>query len=235
MTIAKEARNLMRARNVGVLSTISVEVEGYPFGSVTPYAVDRGGEPILLISAIAQHTRNVARDPRVSLTILEGGARDPLASSRLTVLADAHAIGGPDEQTRGLYLSHFPQSASYFDFHDFSLYRLEVRRARFIGGFGSIHWVGAEALRLANPLWDAEAAILEHMNADHAPALADYCRAFLGGEPGRVTMSGIDAEGFDMLVDGLHERIAFDEPIATPEDARAALVALVRRARRQLE
>lgn len=231
MTIAREARDLLRRRNLGVLSTISVAVEGYPFGSVTPYAVDATGAPVLLISSIAEHTRNILRDPRVSLTVLDASERDPQAASRLTLLADARAVDEPDEHTRAVYLNHFPSAASYFDFHDFSLYRLDVRRARFIGGFGRIHWIEADALRLANPLADVEAGVLEHMNEDHAGALADFCRAFLGVAPAHMVMSGIDAEGFDLLVDGLHARLAFDEPVATPGEARAALVALAARAR----
>jgi putative heme iron utilization protein len=223
-----DARRLLRRHNFGVLSTHSLDMPGYPFGSVAPYAVDRTGEPVILISDLAQHTRNIGADPRVSLTVLDANAREQQAASRLTVLADARKVDAPDEATRHCYAAHFPESASYFDFHDFALYRLEVRRARYIGGFGKIHWVRPEDLLLENPLADVEAGILEHMNADHRRALALYCRALLGIEPETVVMSGIDAEGFDLLVDGVHRRVELERPIATPEDARAALVALVR-------
>jgi putative heme iron utilization protein len=234
-TTGQEARDLLRRHNFGVLSTISVEMPGYPFGSVTPYAIDRRGEPVILISAIAQHTRNITRDRRVSLTALDANAREQQAASRLTLVADAVPVDEPDELTRGVYLSHFPDAAGYFDFHDFSLYRLEVRRARFIGGFGKIHWVERADLIAENPLAAAEPGVLAHMNEDHAESLAAYCRAFLGVAPRSVVMSGIDAEGFDMLADGAHARVAFERPVATPEDARAALVALVRRARQETE
>ena len=231
MAIGHEARALLRRHNFGVLSTHSIDMPGYPFGSVTPYAVDHAGQPVILISSIAQHTKNIDGDARVSLTVLDANAREQQAASRLTVLADATRVEGPSAAARALYLSHFPDAAGYFDFHDFSLFTLEVRRARFIGGFGKIHWVEAADLKLANPLAASEVEILEHMNADHRPALEAYCRAFLGLEPEAVTMSGIDAEGFDLLVDGVHARVTLDAPIATPEEARMALVALVRRAR----
>jgi len=231
MPVGDEARALLRSHNFGVLSTHSVDMPGYPFGSVTPYALDRAGEPLVLLSAIAQHTKNIAADARVSLTVLDANAREPQAASRLTVLADVRPVPDSEPAARAVYVSHLPDSAGYVDFHDFALYRLDVRRARFIGGFGKIHWVAADDLRRANPLADSEAGIVEHMNADHGDALTLVLRAIGGIDAETVVMSGIDGEGFDVLADGVHRRLAFDTPIATPEEARAALVALVRRAR----
>jgi len=231
VTIGQEARHLLRRHNLAVLSTHSLEIEGYPFGSVAPYAVDRTGSPILLLSTLAQHTRNIARDPRVALTALDPNAAEPQAASRITLVGDAAPIDKGDAATRRVYLEHFPAATTYFDFHDFSVYRIALRRVRFIGGFGKIHWVARDEFLLENPLAEAEPAILEHMNADHAEALAAYCRAFLHLDPETVQMSGIDSEGFDMLVDGVHARLAFDVPVTTPDDARKALVDLVRRAR----
>ena len=89
----RDARTLLSARKAGVLSTLSAEAEGYPFGSVVPFCLDRLGRPVVLISDIAQHTKNVAADPRVCLTVLAGGD-DVQASARLSLLADAARLDG---------------------------------------------------------------------------------------------------------------------------------------------
>jgi len=222
------ARRLLNEQSVGVLSTISVDVEGYPFGSITPYALNYDGEPVMLISEIAQHTRNIKRDDRVSLTVFDAGARDPQAGGRLTWVGDARPVDPSDEGARRRYLRYFPSSASYFDTHDFSFYYIRLRRARFIGGFGEIYWLEPEAVLAGNPFRDAEAGIINHMNRDHGQALLRYSKMLKGVDAGEVTMTGIDGEGFDMLADGRKLRIQFDSPISTSEEARAALVKLAR-------
>lgn len=225
---ARTARRLLQHEDTGVLSTISVDVAGYPFGSIVPYALDGAGRPAILISDIAQHTRNIARDPRVSLTVFDRRAADPQASGRLTWIGDVVPIDPADTEIRERYLRYFPSSASYFEMHDFSFFRIELRRARFIGGFGQIFWVEPAAMLVENPFSRSEAGIVEHMNLDHQKALVHYCRTFARVDPREVTMTGIDAEGFDMRADGRKIRIDFDEPISTPDEARAVLVRLAR-------
>ena len=231
MDPAREARKLLHARDFGVLATQSREVPGYPFGSITPYVLDDDGQPLLLIASIAQHTRNIAADPRVSLTIWEDGLADPQAGARLTWIGDAARTGGGDASARARYLRYFPSSAGHFDAHDFSLYRILLKRGRFIGGFGSIHWIEPAAMRLANPLLSAEAGIIAHMNGDHGGALRSYCRAFKKLEVSDAVMVGIDPEGFDVLADGRRVRFDFEQPVHSAEEVRKAMVALARAAR----
>jgi putative heme iron utilization protein len=133
---ARAARRLLYHQSMGVLSTHSVDVEGYPFGSIAPYALDYEGQPAMLISEIAQHTRNIKRDRRVSLTVFDQCADDPQASGRLTWIGDAEPISMSETEVRRRYLRYFPSAESYFDTHDFTFYRIRLRRARFIGGFG---------------------------------------------------------------------------------------------------
>lgn len=225
---ARTARRLIHHENVGVLSTHSVDVEGYPFGSLTPYVLDYGGEPTMLISDIAQHTRNIQRDNRVSLTVFDRFAPDPQAAGRLTWIGDAEPVDARDVELRDRYLRFFPSSASYFEMHDFSFYRIRLRRARFIGGFGQIYWIEPDELLVVNPFRGTEPGIVEHMNEDHQKALHHYCRALAGVEPREVTMAGIDAEGFDMLTDAGKVRVDFDAPVHTMDEARATLVRLAR-------
>lgn len=221
------ARRLLYHQSFGVLSTHSADVDGYPFGSIAPYTVDYDGQPVILISEIAQHTRNIKLNNKVSLTVFEPKAEDPQASARLTWIGDAESIDPSETDIRQRYLRYFPSSESYFETHDFSFYRIRLRRARFIGGFGQIFWIGPDSMLVKNPFRETEHGIVEHMNRDHQKALFHYCKV-LGVEVEAVTMTGIDSEGFDMLADMRKLRIDFDAPIHTSEEARAALVRLAR-------
>jgi len=224
---ARAARRLLYHQSMGVLSTHSVDVEGYPFGSIAPYALDYEGQPAMLISEIAQHTRNIKRDRRVSLTVFDQCADDPQASGRLTWIGDAEPISMSETEVRRRYLRYFPSAESYFDTHDFTFYRIRLRRARFIGGFGEIYWVESDSMILTNPFRASEESIVDHMNSDHANALIHYCE-LLGHRVEAAAMTGIDSEGFDLLANKRKLRFDFDSPIYTVEEARAALVRLAR-------
>src|SRR5262245_56210037 len=121
------ARRLLNHQSVGVLCTHSVDVQGYPFGSITPFILNYDLEPTMLISDIAQHTRNIKRNNKVSLTVFDQCAVDPQASGRLTWIGDAELINSTDTEIRHRYLRYFPSSESYFETHDFSLYRIRLR------------------------------------------------------------------------------------------------------------
>lgn len=227
----KDARALLLEGRAGVLSTHSAEVTGYPFGSVTPYCLDRSGRPVLLISSIAQHTRNIAVDPRVSLIVLQPGATDVQAGGRLTYLADARPVlDSADVAER--YYRYFPASRDYHRTHDFAFYVLRAVRLRFIGGFGNIRWIAPEELLEPNPFSaESESAILEHMNADHQNALRHYCRSRLDLDPEpetEVAMVAIDGEGLDLRVDRQVHRLSFAQPVADAAQARQTLVAMAR-------
>lgn len=222
------ARRLLNHQSFGVLSTHSIDVEGYPFGSIAPYTLNYDGEPIILISDIAQHTRNIKQNDKVSLTVFDPRADDPQSSSRLTWIGDAEPVDPSDTESRDRYLRYFPSAESYFETHDFSFYRVRLRRARFIGGFGRIFWIEPDAMLIKNPFRESEKGIIDHMNRDHQQALFHYCKLLGNAGVEAVTMTGIDSEGFDLLGDGRKLRIDFDSPIQTPEEARANLVRLAR-------
>ncbi|MDQ3013590.1 MAG: DUF2470 domain-containing protein [Acidobacteriota bacterium] len=222
------ARRLLNHQSLGVLSTQSVDVEGYPFGSIAPYVLDYDGQPVMLISDIAQHTRNIKQNNKVSLTVFDRYTDDPQAGGRLTWIGDAELVNQADAEIRQRYLRYFPSSESYFETHDFSFYCIHLRRARFIGGFGQIYWVESDAMLLKNPFRKAEVSIVEHMNNDHEQALRHYCNVLKGVDVQTVTMTGIDSEGFDLLADGRKLRIDFDSPITTVEEARATLARLAK-------
>jgi putative heme iron utilization protein len=223
------ARQLLLQESFGVLSTMSVDVSGYPFGSVTPYCVDRDCQPIIYISGIAQHTRNIIANPKVSLTIVEANndSDDVQARGRLTLLADARPVDRVDTDIRDRYLRYFPSAVQYEGTHDFSFYRLALVRSRFIGGFGQIFWLTPEELCLKNPFSSQEeSAIVGHMNKDHAAALALMAGSDAAA---RLTMTGIDAEGFDAIQSGRKRRFTFERPVRTMEEARQMLISMSRR------
>jgi putative heme iron utilization protein len=228
----KEARALLLESRAGVLSTHSAEVPGYPFGSVTPYCLDREGRPVLLISTIAQHTKNIQVDPRVALTVLAAGATDVQAAGRLTYLADAARLADDETGVAERYYRYFPASRGYHGTHDFSFYVLEPVRLRYIGGFGNIRWIAPQEILEANPFnARAEQAILDHMNEDHGDALRHYCRSGHGVDPkpeDDVAMVGIDGEGFDVRIGEHVHRLSFDHPVTNAGEAREALVAMAR-------
>jgi putative heme iron utilization protein len=230
---AEQALALYARRHQGILSTMSQSMAGYPFGSVVTFAPDRDNRPLILISAIAEHTRNIKADERVSLTLTEGGD-DSQAEARLTIVGNAKLVPESEIDEAALrYYRRFPHAADYHRAHDFSFYRIEPLRGRYIGGFGRIHWVEAAALSPRNPFAEKdETGMIDHMNRDHADAMRDYCKLFditLGDDAPR--MSAIDSSGFDLMLGHRLARIAFDTPALTPIDVRKAMVALVQRAR----
>ena len=217
------ARELLLRQSFGVLSTISIDVAGYPFGSVTPYCADDRCRPIIYISHIARHTRNIIADSRVSLTVVEnvGGSDDVQAQGRVTCIANACPIGQDETCPRERYFRYFPSARQYDQTHDFAFFRLELVRVRFIGGFGQIYWVEPREFMAQNPFSAAqESHILQHMNKDHSDALQHYC----GGDA--AEMAGIDADGFDVLSSGRKIRFSFKTPVRNMEEARQALVAM---------
>src|SRR5262245_1562091 len=179
---ALTARQFLNQQSVDVLSTHSMDVPGYPFGSIVPYTLNYDSEPTILISEIAQHTRNIKRNNKVSLTVFDQCADDPQAGGRLTWIGDAELIQPSDTEIQRRYLRYFPSAESYFETHDFSLYCIHLRRVRFIGGFGEIHWIEPDAMLVKNPFREVESGIIEHMNRDHQQALFHYCKALKGTE-----------------------------------------------------
>lgn len=228
--LGTEARHLARAQQQAVLSTLSLRLEGHPFGSVAPYVLDHAGRPVILISDLAEHTHNLKADPRCSL-IVQPFSPDMQTAGRVTVVGHAERL--PDKDALGpRYLRYHPQARDYFAMHDFAFWRIEPVRIRYIGGFGRIHWIDPEAYLLAEgPLAAQEADILAHMNADHRQNLKDYCRHVHGVASEAVEMVGIDPDGFDVRADGHLLRFEFAAPITNADEARAALVELARRCR----
>ena len=228
------ARRLMRSSDHVALAT---SLAGHPYVSLVASACAIDASPLLLLSDLAQHTRNLLADPRVSL-LFDGTADypDPLAGPRLTLIGRAeraHDPGGAPLAAARFAARH-PASAGYAGFADFHLYRVAIERGHLVAGFGRIAWIEAEHLRFrgdASALAAAEAEIIAHMNEGHADAIALYAERLLGRQGDGWRMTGIDPEGLDIRREGETARLDFAAPVLTPEAARRTLARLAETAR----
>ena len=242
-THAEYARSLAATYTRGTLSTLNEE--GYPFGSVVLYVLDDQGQPVMLLSELAVHTKNIRRDGRasvlVSSTVMPGD--DPMALPRVTLVGSLAAVA-PEEHA-GLqerFLAEHPSAESYVAFGDFGWWRLALDSVRFVGGYGRMSWVDTDAYMHVqpDPLARHGDAIMAHMNTDHADANLAYARALAGiAHATSARMVAVDRLGFDLLAstpDGLQPaRVNFDEPVDSPDAVRKAVVALLARARALLD
>jgi heme iron utilization protein len=239
-SFAERARTLLHLGRVGSLSTVSRKRPGFPFGSLMPFALDSEGRPLFLISTMAMHTQNLQQDPRASLLVTQPEASgDPLGAARVTVVGNATVLAAPEvTEARRLYLELHPNSKYWVDFDDFSFFRMDVVDVYYVGGFGVMGWIAALDYSQAHPdpLADAAAGILQHMNADHQDALILLVRSFAGIEAQEAVMTAVDRLGFHVRMkteDGMKgARLAFLSEVSTPADTRKMLVEMVQQARR---
>ena len=237
---AERARTLVYLGRMGTLSTLSVKHPGHPFGSLMPYALDGIGRPLFLISTMAMHTQNLQADPRASLLVTQPGwSGDPQAAGRVTLMGETVRLADTDaSQARRSYLARHPNAAYWVDFEDFGFYRLEVGGVYFVGGFAAMDWIAAEEYLAArpDPLADAAAGIIEHMNRDHPDALAIFARVLGGAAADEASMVAVDRLGFKLRVRSgsrLHSvRIGFPREVTTAEACRAVLIEMLRDCRR---
>lgn len=229
---ALTVRRLVRSTARASLGTL--DEEGAPHVSLVLLAADHDASPILLLSGLAAHTKHLARDPRASL-LVDGtaGMASPLAGARATLTGVVERAPKASQAAR--FLARHPEAEAYAGFGDFGFYRLKLRRAHLVAGFGRIQWVeGAEVLLPVEsdlPLEAAEADILEHMNAKHADAI-ELCAVRLLRRPaGAWRLTGVDPEGADLRLGGEVGRLRFDRPVRDADSARAALTRLLEQAR----
>src|SRR5262249_11564957 len=231
--MARVVRDLVRGRDRAALATLLPAAAGpWPYASLVLTAVDHALSPILLLTHLAEHSKAIAGDDRVSL-LFDGteGLDQPLTGARVTLLGRAARTA--DECQSRRFLARHPDAATYAGFKDFHFYRVTVERAHLVAGFGKIRWLSADDLLVAPTagLAEAEPGIVAHMNEDHADALQLYAGKLLGLPGSGWRMTGIDAEGIDLRQGGQVARLAFEAPLAMASQARKVLVDLVARAR----
>jgi len=209
-------------------AALASSLRGAPYASLVLCAVDLDASPLLLLSDLAQHSRNIAFDPRVSL-LLDGaaGSGQPLAGPRLSVLGRAEATA--DRRLLARFTRRHPESAGYAAFADFRLYRISLERGHLVAGFGRIDWIdGADLLFPADStaLAAAEPEILAWINENRHAALARCA-----GQPGAdCRATGCDPEGLDLVCGETALRREFARPVCAPDEVPEAVDRLARSA-----
>ncbi len=227
------ARHVLRIAATGSLGTL--DENGGPFTSLATVATAMDGSPLMLLSDLAVHTRNLKCDPRASLLLVAPGGEsgDPLAGARLTLTG----IVARDDDTghRRRFVARHEEAAGYAGFADFALYRLDVRRGHLVAGFGRIVTLAPADLLTdtagAEQLVAAEHGAVDHMNEDHADALRLYATALLDLPDGDWITTGADPDGLDLRAGPSRGRLPFPERVTTSAELRRVLVELVKAAR----
>lgn len=228
---AQEARNLLRRARTATLGTLN-RAEGIPYASLVNLATDVRGWPLILVSTLAWHTRNLLADPRASVMVAElPESGDALTGARVTVMGRFRQV--QDEDLKRRYLARHPAASLYSGFGDFAFWRLEPEMAHAVAGFGRIETIGAdEMFPSADEMTALEESAIAHMNADHDDAIQLYAEQLLGAAPGGWKLAGIDPDGADLTRDGEVLRLPFSAPVYTAEKLREYLTALGREVRK---
>lgn len=230
-----EAKTLLRQSESGVISTISYNLRGYPFGSVSPFISCSEGKVYFYISDIAQHAKNLQKDSRMSLTVFHQAEQgDQNAHARVTVVGDAMSITGEKaEEILEQYVLRYPKAESYKQAHDFRIWQMDIVRVRYIGGFGKIFWLEPEEWLATSSPWDAKAEkyMIEHMNEDHQDAMSLILAQHHDVQDKFPTMSGVITDGFYMQSGSQNYFVPFEKTCNASGDVRTELVKLTRAAR----
>jgi putative heme iron utilization protein len=237
-TPAEAARSLLAQTRTASLASLSED--GTPWSSLVMYGLLDDGTPALMVSTLAEHGRNLIRDPRASLMVAAPqSTSDPLASGRVTIAGRVERpTGAHESEAHAACLAAMSSGKVFAEFGDVCLWTLEVERVRWVGGYGTMGSASADDYRAAEPDPTAASAAhaVEHLNDDHPDALLLMAQQ-LGGYPDatRATCTTIDRYGLDLAVftpRGVAPiRIGYEERIDAPDGLRAATVELTRRAR----
>jgi len=226
------AKKVVREGRSGALATIMTR-SGDPYCSLVNVAPVPDGAPLLLMSSMALHTKNILADPRASLMLDERKDGDPLQGARIMLMGTLAATN--DAAARTAYLRRHPEAEMYAGFADFSFYRMALKGAHLVAGFGRIvDLVTADivtSLTDAEPLLAAEAEAIDHMNADHAETCRLYATKLLGAPDGDWRCVGIDPEGIELQQGRTALRLFFPQRVTGPGPLRAVLKELAAKAR----
>ncbi|WP_069707015.1 HugZ family protein [Burkholderia seminalis] len=209
------ALHLLHRCALGTLATHTREPQGFPYPTVVPFAPDASHRPVILVSGLAEHTRNLAADPRAGFLVVDAPDGDVLNAERATLLGRFVPLGD-DPHVAARYQRYEPDAARYLALGDFAFWALEIERLRYIGGFGRMGWVDGPHLDARPPLaFDDEQALWN---------------AYETGEARRdgLDLLGVDCHGADWRYDGRRVRTPFDVPSADLGALRDRLTACAR-------
>jgi len=235
---AEEARTLVAGATQGVVASLSAD--GAPWGSVVTFGALADGAPVLLVSLMAEHTRNLEADARASLVVAEPpNDENPLDRGRVTLAGRAVQPAGEERAAaRAAHLAAMPSAELYVDFDDFRLFVLQIERVRWVGGYGRMDSVDAAEYAGAapDPVAPYADGAVRHLDSDHADALLEMARALAGfTDATGARCLGADRYGLDLEVatprGTARPRVGFLSPVDAADGLRRASVELARRAR----
>lgn len=229
---AELSRTLVASSGTATLSTLTAN--GYPYGSIVSFIHDELGNPVILISDLAEHTINARQNERASMLISEpSGEGDPLGKARLTLIGTLHLLESPRSE-REVYLAKHQHASFYADYEDFNFWKLSVSECRYVGGFGHMSWVQSEKYRSAeiDPLFHNAQGIIDHMNDDHKDANLLYAKNLANlTDCTEASMLGIDRYGITLRATTptgpRMVRLGFPTVLKSEEEARPAIIDLL--------
>jgi putative heme iron utilization protein len=226
------AKKLLREARSGALATL-MPGSGDPYCSLVNVASAPDGSPLLLLSRLAVHTKNILADPRISLMLDERKQGDPLEGARVMLMGTA--VASKDSNDRRRYLARHPEADLFAGFADFGFYRLTLETAHLVAGFGRIVDLAPPDVLIslddAGALIAAEAEIVDHLNSEHAETLRVYATKLLGAPDGAWRCTGCDPEGLELQLGRSALRLPFRRPVISPGALRQLLKQLAEEAR----
>lgn len=223
-----DARRLLRRARIATLATLNRE-GGTPYASLANVATDVDGAPIILVSSLAWHTRNLVADGRASLLVAEPAPEgDALTGARVTFIGRFRPADNP--RLRRRYLAHHPEAEPYANFGDFGFWRLESEQIHAIAGFGRIETLSVgEVFPEATEMADLETRAVEHMNSDHGGAAQRLVTELLAAPAGNWQVAAIDPDGASLTCGERSLRLEFPAPVFDPESLSRGLAELLKK------
>ncbi len=202
--------HLLHRTGVGTLATHLREPQGFPYPTVLPFATDARHRPVVLVSRLAEHTRNLQADPRAGFLVADAPDGDVLNGQRVTLIGRFEPLE-PTPALVARFVRYHADAARYLALGDFSFWRMAIERLRYIGGFGAMGWLDAADLDPLEPLpSDVEDALVDGF-ARHPQ------------RPASLELAGVDRYGADLKIDGKRVRYPFDAPLLSDRAFEAAL------------
>ena len=196
--------HLLHQTAVGALATHSREPRGFPYPTLLPFAPDARHRPVILVSRLAEHTRNLLDDPRAGFLVAHSADADVLNAPRATLLGRFEPVAAADREANVTlarrYLRYHPDAERYLALGDFTFWIMEVERLRYIGGFGAMGWMDGADLDTLEPLAADDEITLIRFFETHSQRRAG------------LDLAGVDRYGADLVIDGAHTRFVFEAP-----------------------
>ncbi|KAL3341568.1 hypothetical protein AABB24_025892 [Solanum stoloniferum] len=235
----EDVRTFLHYSLRGVLSTFSQKYEGYPSASMVDFACDTYGSPILAVSNLAVHTKDLLATSRCSLLV----ARDPEDRTDLVITVHGDAVPVPETEKEGIratYLARHPK-AFWVDFGDFQFMRIEPRIVRYVSGvataiLGSGEF-SKEEFRTAkvDPIYQFSKPITSHMNKDHTEDTKLIVQHSTSVPVDFAYMLDVDSLGFNVKAcykdTDFKLRVPFPRRAVDRKDVKALIVEMLQAAR----